>query len=95
MHYLFFYMQMAILQSESFGRAVRVKDLEYATGLSRSTVNRYLKVLIRTNFVHKPKRGKYYLTDCRGAQAVGFSVVSPLEMAEYSTRAKNSVKDVT
>lgn len=83
MEYLYFYMIFARIQAGKFGRAVSVSDLCRETNLSRSTVNRRLKALIKSNFVHKPKRGKYYLTDCDGAIAIGLSVVSPLEMSSY------------
>lgn len=85
MNWIYFYMQFAILQSEGWGRAVSIKLIMDRTGYSRSQVNRYIKELVLKGFIHKPKRGKYYLTDCRGAQAIGYCSVSPLKMSIYYT----------
>lgn len=94
MNHLYFYMLFAQVQSANWGRAVGVKQLMDETSYSRSQIYRYLNTLIKANFVHKPKRGKYYLTDCIGAQSIGFAVLNTMDMIEYSTRKNEGLLNV-
>lgn len=86
MKYLEMYMLIAKLQADRYGRAVGVKDLMGVTKYSRSQIYRYLNALMESGFIIRPKRGKYYLKDCIGAQSVGFSVLTPLEIFAYTSK---------
>lgn len=87
MHMVFFLFMFAELQAERGGGAVSVKLILSQCNLSRSTINRRLKTLITGNVIHKPKRGKYYLTRNNATQAIGFCVNTVFDHMEFETRA--------
>lgn len=81
------FLGFAKIQSDNggVGGYVKPSDLQAAFKMSRSTAGRYMKKLCKSGYVKKLSHGKYALPDSPEIMAVGFCVLTPIDIIEYRT----------
>jgi len=81
MYYLLFLTYFSKIQfvNGGYGATVTPAELKFYLRMSKATVHRYIRIMVKLRYIERVSRGNYTLSSNAGSQTFGFNTLLPMD----------------